>query len=189
MNILALDPSSTAIGWAYHVKSSPPLAGGTLCESGVFRPPDVADRLDTTLTWLNDWFDAAISDCIPGVIAYEDSSAVMARNQMRGARQMENTALIRLVAGRHGVPLVRYAPNGIKKYATGNGHATKRQMVDACNRTFGLSLSEADHDQADAIWIMDMAINDVPGMDQNMAARKAKKKRAQSRKKKEPRLF
>lgn len=48
----------------------------------------------------------------------------------------------------------------IKKHATGKGNAGKKQMIEAANAKFKLKLSERDHDIADAMWILDWALEE-----------------------------
>lgn len=51
----------------------------------------------------------------------------------------------------------------IKKHATGKGNAGKDAMIDAANKKFTFlqePLGKKDHDIADALWILDWAINE-----------------------------
>jgi crossover junction endodeoxyribonuclease RuvC len=43
------------------------------------------------------------------------------------------------------------APQQLKKFITGKGNATKKQIVEAVNSYFGLSLKNSENDMADAI--------------------------------------
>ena len=52
--------------------------------------------------------------------------------------------------------LVELSPTAVKKHATGNANAGKTMMLDAARKRWG---EVADHNQADALWVMDCAIS------------------------------
>lgn len=79
--------------------------------------------------------------------------------------------------------LVLYAPTTIKKFATGDGRASKEQMQRAYRTQF--KSNPIDDNEADARFVLEMARQGIPGRHQKKAA--ARKIRKQS--KKEPRLF
>jgi Holliday junction resolvasome RuvABC endonuclease subunit len=59
----------------------------------------------------------------------------------------------------YGVEVQLYSPPTIKKHATGNGRASKDQMIEACVDRYGI-VSLNTHDEADAICLWYLA-NDV----------------------------
>ena len=56
----------------------------------------------------------------------------------------------------HGVPV-----GTLKKYATGNGRASKNEMVKATNDKYKLKLRMKDNNEADAIWVADWCWNEI----------------------------
>lgn len=73
----------------------------------------------------------------------------------------------------HGVQLVGYTPKEIKKYTTGSGNATKEEMTAAAEAKFG---KVVDHNHADALHILDMAMHGVA------PEHRVKKRRGKSKK-------
>lgn len=93
-------------------------------------------------------------------------------NQLRGA--------VMTAAGSIGAGLVAYKPTSIKKFATGNGRATKQQMVRAAKTVLGIE--PRSDDEADALFILEMAR-------QGFVTEAEVAKRAKLVRKREPRLF
>jgi len=87
----------------------------------------------------------------------------------------EKLAIIKLVCG---VANIEYGPayniSSVKKEATGNGRASKEQMVRACQIMLGHN--PIDHNAADAVWILNLACRGV-------VLKKTKKKQAAEEKK------
>jgi Holliday junction resolvasome RuvABC endonuclease subunit len=71
------------------------------------------------------------------------------------AMHNERLGIIRMIAHKHNAGLVTFSPMTIKAFATGNGHAKKPQMIAACRRL--LDLNVVSEDEADAIWIRELA--------------------------------
>lgn len=67
-------------------------------------------------------------------------------------------AVIRLGLHVRGVPCVLVDPQAIKQYAVGSGRAGKQEMVDATAR-IGLGWKVGDDHQADALWLVAMALD------------------------------
>ncbi len=65
-------------------------------------------------------------------------------------------ASIQDAAWRRNLPVVTPTPAQVKQFATGNGNASKNQMMDAAKLHLGLSVG--NHDEADALWLMAMAV-------------------------------
>jgi Holliday junction resolvasome RuvABC endonuclease subunit len=55
-----------------------------------------------------------------------------------------------------GVPYEAYAPGEIKRHATGKGNAPKDAILAAARNKWGDSI--ADDNQADACWLLDLAV-------------------------------
>lgn len=49
--------------------------------------------------------------------------------------------------------LQKVHPGTLKKFATGNGHAKKEEMLNACKKRFGFIPS--NDDEADALWLLE----------------------------------
>ena len=89
------------------------------------------------------------------LIVYEDAHH---RGKAATASGYGYIACIQMVAATHGIEVESRHSASIKKWATGKGTASKKQMVEACEKKFGYK-PETD-DEADAIWIMDMVVNE-----------------------------
>lgn len=66
------------------------------------------------------------------------------------AKLGEAAGVVKLRLFRMGVPFVLVAPKALKKFATGNGNASKDEMVAACKAAGGVP---ANDDEADAFWL------------------------------------
>lgn len=71
------------------------------------------------------------------------------------AMHNERLGVIRLAAARHGAHIETFQPGTIKAFATGDGRAKKPAMVAACKRMLGIDVDSDD--EADAIWILELA--------------------------------
>ena len=144
MKVLAIDPANKS-GWAH-----------TCGRSGVWL---LTDRMDehpgARLVRFEKRLLATLDELGADLIAAEDASfgspnpAVQAmHNEMRG--------VIHLIGARLSIDVKLFAPCTIKAFATGNGHAKKPQMIAACQRILGVV--PADDNEADAIWIRELAL-------------------------------
>jgi Holliday junction resolvasome RuvABC endonuclease subunit len=64
--------------------------------------------------------------------------------------------VVRLALWSHAVPYVVVQPASLKVYATGKGNANKDEVLAAAIRRLGYA--GADHNQADACWLRQMAL-------------------------------
>lgn len=71
-------------------------------------------------------------------------------NSSRLARNAELGGAIRLLCFEQNIPYIEIAPNSLKLFATGNGHADKDAMVAAA-RAHGATV--ANDNEADAWWL------------------------------------
>ncbi|MDO8055976.1 MAG: hypothetical protein Q6361_03880 [Candidatus Hermodarchaeota archaeon] len=72
-------------------------------------------------------------------------------------------ATLQLWCNRHQIKYTGVPVGTIKKHATGKGNAGKQAMIDAANKRFTFlqePLGEKDHDIADALWLLDYAIQE-----------------------------
>lgn len=135
--IVGLDASLTATGLA-------PPDGGSVTLS--VRTTGAA-RLYELTTAIHGWVSGNVD-----LVAIEGYSYA-SRN---GTHQLgELGGCIRLDLWRAGIPYVEIPPNSLKKYATGRGNASKDEMLAAAIRRLGYE--GHDHNQADALWLREMA--------------------------------
>jgi len=161
--ILALDPANSC-GYAH--------SSG---QRGVWLLGDPYSRLQRFRNQLLQAADRWGCD----LLAYEDA-AFGSINPHTAAAHNELAGIIKLVAAELCVETRSYKPATIKKFATGSGRAQKPQMIRACETILGLRVTSDD--EADAIWILEMA-------KQNYLPAASAKKRTARRAKKAPRLF
>ena len=159
--ILGLD-IATKTGYAVISKA------GAVHESGVF---DCSIRTKATKTipadqegrriWCLEFgLFRLISDHDIRLIAYETiTMGPKAGGKTHAvARWLEGIVL--LTAYREDIPTVSYAPGTIKKYATGNGRATKESMVEAC-KSYPLDREVQYDNEADALHVAYLAQSKV----------------------------
>lgn len=145
--IIALDPAN-ATGWAH--------SGGDfgthmlVVDPKTDHPGDRLCRIQNLIYRL--------SEEIGGVdlIAWE-TAAMGARNFRTVQSHAELAGAIKLTARRLGAEVVAYSPTQIKAYATGSTRADKAGMIRAAELQLGKR--PRDDNQADALWILEMARN------------------------------
>lgn len=117
--VLAIDPGTRELGFAL-------LEGLDLVYYGV-RQVDEEDTRRGRLKRGRHVVARLTEDLDPDVVALEKTS--FARGPTTGLLWMLG-ARIRADLRKEGVPLVRYAPNTVKKAVTGDGHASKKQVAE-----------------------------------------------------------
>lgn len=147
MNILALDLSLTATGWAR-----------SLTDYGTLRPPKGQDRGLPRLAWIRD----RVMELAEGA----DVAVVEGYAYARGQRAHQIGGLggiVRLALHEAGMPLVDIPPATLKKLATGKGNASKDAVLAEAIRRLGYAGS--DDNEADALWLFELARHalDLPG--------------------------
>lgn len=84
---------------------------------------------------------------------YIENYSFGSTNGRETAGEVHGVVLYKLIEA--GFPTSRIyrtvAPQALKKFITGKGNATKKEVVEAVNKQFGLSLKQKDNDMADAI--------------------------------------
>ena len=144
---MAIDPSSQC-GWATY-DGSHYLSGSVRLtkpsEKGIQRDMMRASRM---FDLLEDF------DVIADRLVFEGSAGQRFRQSMKVACQLEGVML--LWASTMGVKVESVAPCAVKKWATGNGRASKDQMIEAAKRLTGVD--PEDDNSADALCICAMAV-------------------------------
>lgn len=136
MNILALDLSLTATGWATSINDH-----GVETGPGQLRG---VQRLEAWQHWLV--FPAERSD----LVVLEGYSFHSNNAGARGIAEWGGVA--RLTLHQLHVPFVEMPPATLKKYATGKGNATKPDMRMELFKRSGLDLP--DDNEVDAVWLL-----------------------------------
>lgn len=149
MKTLGIDPGLVITGYAVLEQrngSIRPLEAGTI-DSGSPR-----DTLPVRLRRIHEELNALISEHAPESIAleqlyshYEHPRTAILMGHARG--------VIVLAAGLHDIPLHHYAATQVKSALTGNGRASKAQIQQLVQRTFGLAEIPQPADVADAMAI------------------------------------
>ena len=142
MNILALD-TGTLTGWAVSYEDSPnEIEYGTHDYGGL-------DRAAAWEQFRKDvCFDIKLMPDSKRLIAYE-------KTIHRGAGSVKLTGFIcfaEYAAWQMSAQIMHFHNASIKKYATGNGHASKNDMIQAA---VNKGWSPANEHEADALWLLD----------------------------------
>jgi crossover junction endodeoxyribonuclease RuvC len=148
MDFCGIDPGLGTTGYAIvRMTGNRPR----ILDAGVFRPTDslpMAERL----VQLDEDFTAILDQYHPHMVGVEELYSHY--KHPRTAIQMGHARGVLLaVAGRVRIPVRGMSATHIKRFLTGNGRASKRQMQSAIQSTFGLSDPPEPNDVADAIAI------------------------------------
>jgi Holliday junction resolvasome RuvABC endonuclease subunit len=145
LRVLALDLSLTATGWAmgsHMAFTSAVLASAKL--RGMIR-----------LNWIRGW--------LREVMEHDDIDLVVLEGYSFGSKGRavinlgELGGVIRLELFGRRMPVAEVPPASLKKYATGRGNAPKEEVLAAAIRR--LDFSGHDHNEADAKWLLTMALD------------------------------
>jgi crossover junction endodeoxyribonuclease RuvC len=152
MIITALDMSLVATGWASNEPKNWRVDDSLHRErsSGVLTPPKTHDRGMRRLRWLRD----SVTDLA------RESNLVVIEGYAYGAKGKavinlgELGGVIRLALSDAGRCWVEIPPACVKLFATGKGNAKKDDVYGAAIRKLGYAGN--DHNEADALWLLDM---------------------------------
>jgi len=146
LNILALD-LETKTGWAFWHE----VSGH---ESGIVNFAPLKNDPGSRFTKLREWFKWIIQPDpeadLPDVIYYEDV-------HLRGKGSVVLAGLVCHmveIASIYGIQCKPVHSGTLKKFATGNGKATKKDMIHAAQR---LGYFPKDDNEADALMLMEYA--------------------------------
>jgi Holliday junction resolvasome RuvABC endonuclease subunit len=148
LKILAIDPGSKNMGWAYLLDDHLVFAGTT----------QLYGNIPKTYTTIWYWVRGALESGIrlSGGTTFRPNELVIETffpGRMRGATVIpELRGIIKLAAYQIGTATITEVPPGtVKKNIAGNGRASKSEVKAAVNRKYGISVSSSD--EADAIAI------------------------------------
>lgn len=146
MRVLGVDPGLTRCGVGV-VDGS--VRGPLSCAGvGVVRSPaerDLAERLRTVATGVEDWID----NHRPEVVVIE---RVFSQNNVRtvmGTAQV--SGVVALAAARRELPVAFHTPSEVKAAISGSGRADKQQVTLMISKLLGLGTAPKPADAADAL--------------------------------------
>ena len=150
MKILSLD-LATKTGWAHNV-DDPFMSNSGTSEFPVKRGESPGIRFLRCRAWLN-----SMSEDLMGidVIVYEQA------HHRGGAATAVCVGLateVQAFAAEQGIELMTVHTSKLKKFATGNGRASKEDMIKAAKR---LGWAPADDNEADAIMLLYFAVTEL----------------------------
>lgn len=144
-SLLALDISSTNIGWCLYADGSP-KAHGTLKLKG-----DLHQRIALTEPLIEDLVRRLKPDRVAiEAPAYSRNTATVAQQRCCG--------VVLLVLGRHKLATVEIAPNTAKKALSGSGRADKKAMIAAARDYLD---GQFDEHAADALAVALAAVEEL----------------------------
>lgn len=151
-SILAVDPAANC-GWACWNHKTKQVISGT------WRLPKISStHPDAQLDALYRMVVKVVKENGVDQVVYEQ--AAISKNNRAVAAHYEKIAILKFICVRAGIKCgPGYWISQIKKHATGNGHADKADVVTAAIRL--LDRRPADDNEADALWILDMACQGV----------------------------
>lgn len=91
------------------------------------------------------------------LIVYEASGFGASNNPHTAAMHDRMRGVIEYTADTLGVPHAAVGITTIKKWATGNGHAKKPQMIQACETFFKITLAQDQDNEADSLLLLEFA--------------------------------
>jgi crossover junction endodeoxyribonuclease RuvC len=149
MNVLGIDPGLVVTGYGVLTEDT---RGIRLIEAGTIDSGSPKDSLPVRLRRLYEELNSLIADHNPEVVAieqlyshYEHPRTAILMGHARG--------VICLAAGVHSIPVHHYLPTQVKSAVTGNGRASKEQIQQMVQRTFGLAETPNPPDVSDAVAI------------------------------------
>ena len=153
LTILAIDPASIT-GWALLLNGE--ITSGTIDVRRIRKNQGpghqmllIERELDERFGELPDGSARVVIER-PGYFKHIEASVIVGGLSMHA----------KLWAKRHGHFTGHYSPQTVKKHATGHGHSGKEQMIAHARHRWP-DVTFFDDNQADAMWLLDLAINGV----------------------------
>jgi Holliday junction resolvasome RuvABC endonuclease subunit len=142
-NILGLDPA-THCGWAH-----------SCGKSGVWDlSPKADESREMRLIRFRSQLQKIKNEYGLDLIVFEASRNLNYGNAVKLAAQLQ--AVIEIFCHDNHVNYKGYSAKTIKKFATGNGNASKQMMMEAANEKWP-NITLINNDHADALWILEFA--------------------------------
>jgi len=151
VRVLGIDPGTKALGWAVVEQNGRSLSA---IDSGVFSPPK--GELAPRLLEINRFAGGLIERFSPDTIALE--AAFYQKNIATTLRLGEVRAAVVIAAAQRVIPVKDLEPRVVKKSVTGNGAATKAQVVYMVQKLLSIP-SCPSVDQSDALALAICLIN------------------------------
>lgn len=153
MNILALDPA-TKTGWAYGDATQPHKTWLSGWWDLSVRPDESTGmrlkRLESKLREAHSWG--------LGLVVFEAGRNAKNARAVAVAGQLQG--VIELFCTNQEIDYRGYSPSEIKRWATGKGNANKDRVANAAIHRWPDTKFEC-WDQADALWLLDLAVRDL----------------------------
>ncbi len=144
VRVLGIDPGTRFCGWGLVDRSGSRL---NHVDNGVFCLAEKAP-LAVRLAQLASELDGVIAQFKPGAVAVE---GVFQHRNVRSALTLAHARGVALArAGHHGLTVVEYTPQQVKKAVTGSGRAAKEQVQQMVVLRLGLK-EPPQPDAADAV--------------------------------------
>jgi Holliday junction resolvasome RuvABC endonuclease subunit len=142
MTVMGLDVSLTSTG-AVVMGDSRRVLAHTLFKT----KPDKEDyELQRRIDMIVLGIDIMVAEFRPSLIGMENHAFGAAHSN---TRVHEVAGVVKYELWNRGIPFLLVAPTELKRWATGNGRATKEMMVEAAA---GAGFITKSHDMADAYW-------------------------------------
>ena len=102
------------------------------------------------------WLRRILDACPTDVIAYEQ-----AHHRGGAATHVAHSliGIVEKVAAERNIELTNRHTATIKKYATGNGRASKEDMMEAGRNSFGIDF--IDDNECDAVWLLELVVEEL----------------------------
>lgn len=144
--ILGIDPGLAVTGYGLIDTSG---AKPAIVEAGIFRlnrSKSLPERLGT----LHESLAELLDEQQPGVMVVEDLFSHYARPKTAILMGHARGVLL-LAAAQRSIEVISYLPTRVKRALTGNGHASKEQMIQAIQLEFRQATAIKTPDVADAL--------------------------------------
>lgn len=165
MGILGIDPSTVATGWFY-VYDDGDIA------YGVLSPPSSCKTNQEKFLYIYNEFNNLISALKPTDVACENQYKGPRIETLKTLSQLRGVLM--LACEQAGITMHYYWPSTVKLQCTGNGKATKQQMVDTVCEMY--NITNITGDMADAAAVA-LAHHNATCAPRHVGVKKNKKKK------------
>jgi len=145
LRIIGVDPGLVRTGWCVLNCAARTVQ---VADSGVIATT-TAMAFPDRLVKIYDELEKIIARFSPDVLAVEE--VIFAENVRVALKLGHARGAVLIVAAKHHLPAISYAPKKIKESITGNGNASKFQVQRMVQSILGLADLPSPHDVADAM--------------------------------------